>query len=57
MDQPRGYMLSETSQRNMISLICGIYKTKQTNATKQKETQRYRDQPDGHHGGGGERNE
>ena len=57
MDQPRGYMLSETSQRNMISLICGIYKTKQTNATKQKETQRYRDQPDGHQGGGGERNE
>ena len=57
MDQPRGYMLSETSQRNMISLICGIYKTKQINKCNKTETQRYREQTDGHHGGRGERNE
>ena len=37
MDQPRGYMLSETSQRNMISLICGIYKTKQINKCNKTE--------------------
>jgi len=30
---------------------------KSTNAIKQKETQRYREQTDGHHGGRGERNE
>ena len=56
IDGPRGYYAKwNTSDKDkycMISLICGILKTKQINITKQKQSYRYREQTRGCQSGG-----
>ena len=53
-----GIMLNEISQAEkgkycMILIICGIYKNKSINITKQKHRYRYREQIGGYQRGGG----
>ena len=52
MDGLRGIMQSEISQTErdkygMISLICGIFKNKINEQSKEKQTHRHREQTDG----------